>query len=91
MTFLVQMRKYRSQMSISTATMVNAPVQPPIAQVKSRSSRPTRFKIERPALHEMSPSPQESTVETEFRKYTSGEVSSKETDVLGFWEVRPFS
>lgn len=91
MTSLVQMRKYRSRMSIGVATTANVPVQPPIARAKLSSSRPTRFKIGHPALHETSPSPQESSVETEFRKYTSGEVSSEETDMLGFWEVRPFS
>jgi hypothetical protein len=91
MTSLVQMRVYRSQMSSGAATTANAPVQPPIARAKSSSVRPTWFKIEHPALHEMSPLPQESGVETEFRKYASGEVSSKETDMLAFWEVRPFS
>lgn len=84
MTSLVQMCKYCSQMVSDTATTANALVQPPITQAKLSSVRPTQFKIEHPALHETSPLPQESSVETEFRKYTSGDVSSEETDMLGF-------
>jgi len=40
--------------------------------------------------YKTSPLSQESSVETEFQKYTSGEVSSEETDILWFWEVRSF-
>jgi hypothetical protein len=75
------MRQYRSRMSIGAAES-NDPVQPP--PTKSYNPRPTRFNVELPA----SPPPQASSIEAEFRRYTSGEVSSKETDMLGFWEVR---
>jgi len=34
------------------------------------------------------PSPQDTSVKTEFQKYASGEVSAKGTDLLWFWKVR---
>jgi len=72
-------------MPVSTATVASdAPVQPP--PITGGKLRPTWFRMEYKTL----PSSQESSVETEFQKYTSGEVSSEETDILWFWEVRSF-
>ena len=72
-------------MLVSAATVASdAPVQPP--PIAGGKLRPTRFRMEYKTL----PSSQESSVETEFQKYTSGEVSSEETDILWFWEVRSF-
>jgi hypothetical protein len=87
------MHEYRDLHSKSvhaTTTALKDPqaVQPaPTAKGKIRQ---TRFKVRQPDLYATRPSPQEYTVETEFTKYTSGEVSASETDVLWFWEVRFF-
>jgi len=72
-------------MPVGAATVASdAPVQPP--PIAGGKSCPTQFRMEYKTL----PSSQESSVKTEFRKYTSGEVSSEETDILWFWEVRFF-
>ena len=63
----------------------NTPAQPPpIAKVKLR---PTRFKAK---LDGTSPSLKAPDVETEFQRYASDGVSSSDTDILRFWEVRSF-
>jgi len=72
-------------MLVGTVTVASdAPVQPP--PIAGGKSHPTQFRME----YKTSPLSQESSVETEFQKYTSGEVSSEETDILWFWEVRSF-
>jgi hypothetical protein len=47
---------------------------------------PMRFKV-KCSVYEKEPS-QSFTVEAEYWKYVSGDNSSKETDILRFWEVR---
>jgi len=46
-----------------------------------------RFKVQN-SIYEKKASPQVSTVESEFRKYVLGLLSSEETNILQFWEVR---
>jgi hypothetical protein len=66
-------------------------VQPTRAAPTGRETlRPTRFNVPQPTLHGTTPSPQASSVESEYRKYTSGEVSPEATEILWFWEVRFF-
>jgi hypothetical protein len=82
------MREYHDQTSLTT-TMApsNAPVQPaPVAQDKVR---PTRFRVEHPTFEKKSLS-RALGVDAEFRKYALSEVSSSDTDILWFWEVRLF-
>jgi hypothetical protein len=87
--YLVQMRQYRGQTSLGTATVVpRAQVQP--APVTGKSLRPTRFNRGR-SVRESGSAPEELSVEAEYRKYTSGEISTNDTDILWFWEVGPFS
>ena len=84
------MHKYHGQISVGAATMVShAPVQPP--PITQGNLCPTWFKM-KPVPYKTLPSPlpQGFSVETKFWKYTSGEVSSMETDILQFWEVRSF-
>jgi hypothetical protein len=88
--YLVQMCQYHSQMSLGTATIVpRAHVQP--APVTGRSLCPTQFNHSHSVPHKSGPLPEELSVKAEYWKYTSGEVSSKDTDILWFWEVGPFS
>jgi len=85
------MHQYRCSKSAGTApTASDIPqvVQPTLA-TRGRS-HPTWFKVGRSVLDETTPSQQESTVESEYRKYASGEVSDKETNILSFWEVQLF-
>ena len=87
----MQMHAYRclkSVVAVATAPDIPQVVQP--APVAREKSRPTRFTAGRSVLHETVRSPQESTVETEFQKYASDDVSSQETDTLWFWVVRSF-
>ena len=83
---LAQMRQYRAKRSSTPATVVSdCPVQPtPPARGKPL---PTRFKIDR-SIYQKKAVPQEFTVDAEYRKYALGEISSEETDILRFWEVR---
>ena len=76
-------------MSVGAVTMVSDTLAqpPPIATVKSHSMW---FRTRHSELDETLPLPQAPDVETEFQKYAMGEVSSKDTDILWFWEVRSF-
>ena len=82
------MRKYHDQASSTAATAPSkAPVQPrPVAQ---DNVCPTRFRVEHAAFKKKSVS-RVLGVDAEFRKYTLSEVSSDDTDILWFWEVRLF-
>lgn len=84
---LAQMHQYRAQKLSLAAVAAARPVHP--TPVATGGPPSTRFKVQR-LVYEKRTSPQESTVEAEFRKYTSGETSSEETDILQFWEVRTF-
>jgi hypothetical protein len=62
----------------------NPPDEPaPSTRVKSC---PTRFKVEC-SVYKKRPS-HLFTVEAKYRKYVSADISSEETDILWFWEVR---
>ena len=87
----MQMDKYchsKSMGATTTASKVPQAIQP-TPTTKGKSCQ-TRFKVKQPTLYETRPSLQESSVETEFMKCTVGGVSSWETDILWFWEVRFF-
>ena len=83
---LAQMCQYRAKRSLTPATMVSdCPVQPtPPARGKPL---PTWFKIDH-SVYQKEAMPQEFTVDAEYRKYALGEISSEETNILRFWEVR---
>lgn len=97
------MTEYREREHLKSAdnvTMVPVPdvrqvtqvVEPTRSTPTARETLPsTRFNVSRSTLYKSTPSPQELSVESEFRKYTSGEVTSEETDILWFWEVYFFS
>src|SRR6266581_2241626 len=69
---------------MATMAVPEAPVQPtPVAGAKSC---PTRFRIEHSAFEKKS-SPQLLGIDAEFYKYTSS-MTSSDTDILLFWEVR---
>jgi hypothetical protein len=46
-----------------------------------------QFKVQN-LIYEKKGSPQVSTIESEFRKYVLGLLSSEEANILQFWEVR---
>jgi hypothetical protein len=80
------MRHYRRQnLSAPVIEVSNSPVHP--VPRPGGKAPPTRFKVERSA-YESKSSLQEFTVEAEYRKYASGDLSSNQTDILKFWEVR---
>ena len=87
---LVQMNRYRSLNSTSTAPTAtpNSPDEPAPAPGARVKPLPTRFKVERSVYEKRTPD--SFTVDAEYRKYTSGENSSEGTDILWFWEVRLF-
>jgi hypothetical protein len=59
----------------------------PVSPSKRKDELPlTRFKVERSA-YSMRALPQTFTVETEYQRYMSAELSSAETGILHFWEV----
>ena len=81
-----QMRRYRNQKSsTSEAAMANTPAQP--APVSWAKPAPTRFKVQDSVYNKKS-TPGEFSVEAEFQKYIAGSISSEETSILQFWEVR---
>ena len=87
---LVQMNRYRSLNSTSTAPTAtpnssDEPAPAPGARVKLL---PTRFKVEHSVYEKRTPD--SFTIDAEYQKYTSGENSSEGTDILWFWEVRLF-
>jgi len=86
--WLLQMCKYHDQASLMAAMAPSkAPVQPhPVAQ---DNVRPTRFRVEHAAFKKKSML-RVLGVDAEFHKYTLSEVSSDDTNILWFWEVRPF-
>jgi hypothetical protein len=81
------MNRYRDQnslMSTATVAIPNPSVEPvPVARSQPL---PTWFKVEH-SVYEKRPS-HSFTVEAEYRKYISGDISSEGTDILRFWEVR---
>jgi hypothetical protein len=58
---------------------------PPVSPSKRKDELPpTRFRVERTVTRV---SPQTFSVEMEYQRYISAELSSAETDILQFWEV----
>jgi hypothetical protein len=81
-----QMCQYRNQKpSASGATTTDSPVRPALVSVVDERA-PMRFAV-RDSIYKRKP-PNAFSVEDEFEKYTSGSVSSEETDILQFWEVK---
>jgi len=69
-----------------TRTVASASAAQPIPV--ARSQLPSKqFKVKN-SIYEKKVSPQGSTVECKFKKYASGMLSSDETNILQFWEVR---
>jgi hypothetical protein len=82
----LQMRRYRNQKeSTSEVETTDPPARPaPVSGVKPA---PTRFKVQDSVYNKKS-THNEFSVEVEFQKYISGSMSSEETSILRFWEVR---
>jgi hypothetical protein len=80
------MNRYRDQnspMSTAAVAIPNPSVKPvPVARSQPL---PTQFKVEH-SVYKKRPS-HSFTVEAEYRKYISGDISSEGTDILRFWEV----
>ena len=76
---LAQMHQYHKSSAVASAT-------PPVKEgtTVAEGRRPSRFHVQHPVYRQT----QALTVETEYRKYVMGELSSKDTDILQFWEVR---
>ena len=82
------MHKYQEMVLLMAAmSPTMAAVQP--APAAQDEACPMQFKIQCPAFEEKS-SQQVLGVEAKFQKYTLSDVSSKDTDILWFWEVRLF-
>jgi hypothetical protein len=78
----VQMHKYRDRKKELSTVAPNPPVQR--APAMSRVA-PTRFKVndfDFEEKHTVS-----STVDAEFKRYSSAEMTSEDTHILQFWEV----
>src|SRR6266853_4587954 len=82
------MHHYHSGQSLATETteLTSSAQLVPVAVAKGQPCS-TQFKVEN-SIYEKKVSPQVSTIETEFRKYVSSLLSSEETSILQFWEVR---
>ena len=65
--------------------MTDSPVRPAPGSVGEPA--PTRFKIQDSVSNKKS-TRNALTTEAEFQKYVSGPISSEETDILWFWEVK---
>jgi len=79
------MHQYRKEQKslIPGAVASISHVSPPKHEV---NLPPTRFKVHHSAYERSVPS-KTFTVETEYQRYTSAELSSPEMDILRFWEV----
>ena len=86
--FFVQMCQYYGQSS-SMPVMTELDNPAPIAPLNDEedSDEPMRFQLKHSVYKRDSPS-QMITVEVEYQKYASGELSSAKMDILQFWEVR---
>src|SRR5258707_11462710 len=84
----LQMRRYHNQKSSTSEVSMTDPL--PSAQpapVSGIKPAPTRFKVQ-DSIYNKKSTHCEFSVEYEFQKYTSGSISSEETSILRFWEVR---
>lgn len=81
----LQMHQYRDKKS--SMSKVATPDPPPLpAPVSGLKPVPTRFKVQDSVYNKKST--QEFSVDAEFQKYISGSISSEQTSILRFWEVR---
>lgn len=79
------MRQYRNRKPLTSEVTTGSPVQPaPIAIVRPAS---TRFKVQ-DSVYKKKLTHNPCSVEAEFRMYVSSSISSVQTDILRFWEVR---
>jgi hypothetical protein len=82
------MRQYRNQkLSTSKATITDSPVRDDL--VPAVELAPTRFKVQ-DSVYKKKSTRNAFSVDIEFQKYISGSISSEETNILWFWEVRSF-
>jgi hypothetical protein len=83
---LVQMHRYRNQTSSGDATAAsNLPAAQPTPVATDEPSS-TRFKIKH-SVYDKKPT-QATSVEVEFRNYSTAGITSDKTGILRFWEVR---
>jgi len=84
----LQMWRYRNQKLSTSEVLMTDPLPPtqpaPVSGIKPA---PTRFKVQDSVYNKKS-THREFSVESEFQKYTLGSISSEETSILRFWEVR---
>jgi hypothetical protein len=82
------MHQYRNQkLSMSKATITDSPVQDDL--VPAVELAPTRFKVQ-DSVYKKKSTHNAFSVDVEFQKYILGSISSEETNILRFWEVRSF-
>ena len=76
---------YNQKSSIFEAAITDPSVQPaPVSRVKPAQ---TQFKVQDPVYNQKSTN-NKFSVEVKFQKYILDSTSSKETNILQFWEVR---
>jgi hypothetical protein len=66
--------------------MTDPPAQP--APVSKFKPVPTWFTVKDSIYNKRKSTYNESSIEAEFQRYKSGSLSSEETSILQFWEVR---
>ena len=84
----LQMRWYHNQKLSMSEVSTTDPL--PLAQpalVSGIKPAPTWFKVQ-DSIYNKKSTHREFSVESEFQKYTLGSISSEETSILRFWEVR---
>jgi hypothetical protein len=77
------MGQYRKTLSIPEITALD----PPVPSASKEQLPPTRFTIEH-STYAKRASPQTFTIEAEYQRYICGELSSPQTEILQYWEVR---
>jgi hypothetical protein len=82
----LQMRQYRDEKSSTSEVATTAPPPRP-APVSGLKQVPTQFKVQ-DSVYSKKSTHNEFSVDAEFQKYISGSISSEETSILRFWEVR---
>src|SRR5216683_5855434 len=82
------MRHYHSgQLLVTGTTELASSAQLVPVVVAKGQLHSMQFKVKN-SIYKKKVSPQVSTIETEFRKYVLSLLSSEETSILQFWEVR---
>jgi hypothetical protein len=79
------MHRYHKEKSLTSEDMTASPVRPAPSSVVKRA--PTRFKVQ-DSVYKKRSTHNMPSVDAEFQKYVSDLISSEETDILSFWQVK---